>query len=637
MLQTDLKKIDSQWENIIKSYTLNLDDNLDCFILFSCKDQSLADLLYHKVTDAIIDRIHPKNVYKDFSNALENINAFIRNWKHEDGKIKWLHAIVWVYSKKTFLFSTIWKASCYLFNSWWDIIEATDSDDRSKDFSFISSWDIASGEVMILSTIRLLDILSRDDIADGLYNGNISTSSDNIYNILIWENIIKNVGLIHFQKKLEYKKISGFNYENISHCILTACDNIVVKRTLGYLYHIKDRLISQSKRVKQILLWVWALSSAIFLYMILSSFLSVANTVSSTDSMRQELLSAQENIQVASQNMNNEDTFTLNINQANDIINSLEAEKLFLSDIQTLKDRMSILQKQFNGIETFTTNNENTVYSFGGTGEKIVKIVSISNKVYVVHPDGITGPIFSGKESEKHIFTDMSDGDNFIDATIFDSNIVLLTDSGKVVNFAKNNFFSYSDVLGQDTWGDSPIVTSYASNIYMLSNQRNQILMHRRNGQNYNAGVSYLTDEDAISTERILSLAIDGWIYILKLDGSVVKLYRSPQYRLESLVLNNLPKNYNFDNLNSEKLPSIRARINLSYVYMLLDNRILVFKPNTTNFRDTKSLNYIGQIEWKDIIIDDFNVDNDGEILVASSSWVYKLEFEVSDNGLIVK
>jgi hypothetical protein len=149
--------------------------------------------------------------------------------------------------------------------------------------------------------------------------------------------------------------------------------------------------------------------------------------------------------------------------------------------------------------------------------------------------------------------------------------------------------------------------------------------------------VAYLTDEDAISTGRILSLAIDGWIYILKLDGSVVKLYRSPQYRLESLVLNNLPKNYNFENLDASKLPSIRARINLSYVYMLLDNRILVFQPNTTNFRDTKSLSYIGQVEWKDIIIEDFYVDNDGEVFIASNTGVYKMEFDVWDDGLIVK
>jgi hypothetical protein len=44
----------------------------------------------------------------------------------------------------------------------------------------------------------------------------------------------------------------------------------------------------------------------------------------------------------------------------------------------------------------------------------------------------------------------------------------------------------------------------------MLSDQKNQILMHSKKGKNYSAGVAYLTDEDAISTGRILSLAIDG-------------------------------------------------------------------------------------------------------------------------------
>jgi len=637
MLQTDLKKIDTQWDNIIKSYTLNLDDNLDCFILFSCKDQSLADLLYHKITDAVIDRIHPKNVYKDFSQSLENINAFLRNWKHEDGKIKWLHALIGIYSKKTFLFSTIWKASCYLYNSGSDVIEVTDSDDRCKDFSFISSGEIASGELMILSTMNLLDILSKDDITDGLYDRNIELSAGNIYNILLQENISKNVGIIHFKKSFQGEKTSSINYEKISYYILKACDNSIIKKILWYLYHIKDRIISQSRQVKQILLWVGFLVSAILLYMILSSFLSVANIVSSTEDMKQDLIIAQENIQIASQNMNNEDTFNLNVQQANDAIQKLEEKNLFLSDIQILRDRIGILQKQFNGIETFSTNSENTVFNFGDDGEEIVKVLSVNNTVYVVHPKSLTGPIFSGQESEKYIFEDMVEGDSFIDAAVFDTNIVLLTDSWRVVNFSRNNFYLYSDVLGQDRWGDSPLLASYASNIYMLSDQKNQILMHKRNGQNYNAGIAYLTDEDAISTGRILSLAIDGGIYILKLDGSVVKLFRSPEYRLESLVLNNLPKNYNFDSLDSSKLPSLRARIDLSYVYMLLDHRILVFKPNTTNFRDTKSLSYVGQIEGKDITIEDFYVDNDGEIFVASTGWIYKLEFDVGDNGLIVK
>lgn len=637
MLQTDIKKIDGGWDNTIKWYTLNLDDDLDCFILFSVKDEKLSELLYHKITDAILDRIHPKNVYKDFSNALENINAFLRSWRHEDGRIKGLNAVIGIYSKKTFLFSTIWKASCYLYNSGWDVIEASDVNEKPKDFSFISSGDIWSSEIMILSTIRLLDVLSRDDIADGLYGGDIRRSSENIHTILLWENIWKNVGVISFQKNVKQKKESKFSFEKVSYLVLKACDNSVFKSFLWYIYHLRDRILLQSKKVKQILLGAGVLVSALLLYFILSSFFQVANTVTSTESMKVELLQAQDNIRTASENMNDEDVFTLNLTSAQDIIERLQSEQLFLSDLEILKDRMSILQKQFNGIEAFSTNSENTILTFDEPKEDIVKIVSMSNKVYVIHENAITGPIFSWQDAERHIFNEMSDGDIFVDATIYDTNIILLTQSGKVVNFAKNNFFSYSDVLDQAKWEDSPIITSYASNIYMLSDQQNQILMHRKKGQDYSAGEAYLTDEDSISIGRILSLAIDGWIYILKLDGSVVKLFRSPQYRLESLVLNNLPKNYNFDSLDSSKLPSLRARANLSYVYMLLDSRILVFEPNTTNFRDTKSLNYIGQIEGKDINIDDFYVDNDGEIFIVSKTWVYKLEFEVSENGLIIK
>ena len=250
--------------------------------------------------------------------------------------------------------------------------------------------------------------------------------------------------------------------------------------------------------------------SAFFLYIILSSFLSVANTVTSTDAMKQELFSAQENIRIASQNINNQDTFTINIDQASEVITVLESEKLFLSDVQVLKDRIGILQKQFNGIEAFVSNSENTMYSFGENGEEIVKIVSINSKVYVIHPESITGPIFSGQSAEKHIFQNMSDGDRFVDATVYDTDIILLTETGKVVNFAKNNFFSYTDVLDQAKWEDSPIIVSYLSNLYLLSDQENQILRHKKQGQNYAAGEAFLSDEDSIDIGRILSIAIDG-------------------------------------------------------------------------------------------------------------------------------
>jgi len=635
MLTSDIKKIDFGGKNFLKSHIVNLDTELDCVVLLSVKDQKLRDLLYNKIIDALIDRVHPKNAYKDFSNALENINAFLSNWKNDNEKIQGLHAIIGIYHGKTFLLSTIGKASCYLYNTHGDIIEVTDKWDSPKDFSFISSGEIASGESLILTTLRLLDILSKDDIKDGLSEWNITRSSNNIEHILLHEHTGKNIGCISLKKEFKIQKDSEWK-EKLEHYVLRIFDNTIAKKLLWYLYHVRDSLLHKSQKTKQVLLGIWIIVSIFFLYYLVSWFVHLASSTQDVEWAKQELLMAQGYIAKASDNMNDVDAFSHHIEAAEEIIVSLEKKQLFLTDIETLKGNMGVLQKQFNGIESFETKSDNTVYTFE-TPQKIVKVLSISNKIYVVHKNSITGPILPWEASKNFIFEELSPGDYFIDATVYETNIILMTYEGKVVNFAKNNYFSYLDVADQPIWDKSTLISSYGSNLYLLSDEGNQILRHKKQGNSYDAWVSYLKDEDAASVWKILSLAIDGGIYILKSDGSVVKLFRSPEYRFEWIVLNNLPRNYDFKKTTIDKAPSLRARANLRYVYMLFDNKVLVFQPNTTRYQDVKSLNYIGQIEWKDIIIEDLHVDNDGEIFVAAEWWVYRMEFDISEDELIVK
>jgi hypothetical protein len=77
----------------------------------------------------------------------------------------------------------------------------------------------------------------------------------------------------------------------------------------------------------------------------------------------------------------------------------------------------------------------------------------------------------------------------------------------------------------------------------------------------------------------------------LKKDLSIVKFFAQPRYRLESISLNKLPENYSIKPGNSQ--PKIKTRKELNYVYMLLNNNLFVFKPNSPNYQNTKSLRYI--------------------------------------------
>jgi hypothetical protein len=70
---------------------------------------------------------------------------------------------------------------------------------------------------------------------------------------------------------------------------------------------------------------------------------------------------------------------------------------------------------------------------------------------------------------------------------------------------------------------------------------------------------------------------------------------------------------------------------------MLLNNNLFVFKPNSPNYQNTKSLRYIWQIEWKEHKIIDFYIKNDGEIYVLNKSGVYKMDFEERDGKLLIR
>jgi len=88
---------------------------------------------------------------------------------------------------------------------------------------------------------------------------------------------------------------------------------------------------------------------------------------------------------------------------------------------------------------------------------------------------------------------------------------------------------------------------------------------------------------------------------------------------LESIVLNNLPKNYDKDPTKNNRV-DIYARQDLNYVYMLLENKILVFQPNSKRYQDVKNLTYKGQVEGKGFNIKDFYVESDGTIDVLSDT-----------------
>lgn len=632
MFDLSVKKIDFEKQNTIIKKNINLDNNLDCFILLSSSNEKLAENLINNTLEYLIDKVSKEDTYNDFMIALEHINSYLKTWNLDQENKDDIDMIIWILNENSYIFSNIWKSSACLINKNSEVIELTEKWENKKEFSYISEWKLLSWEIIISWTIEILNYLTKSDLIDWLILAeDIKIFNKNIKNILKSEILELNClvsSLIFKNKKYEKNEISKFDI--INDTLIKVIDNKFSKKIIWKFLIIFDRLKSKSKLIKNILL-LWGISIAVFfLYYSLSTLVSITTQTENKELAKNNIIEVRNLVRVASENIANPDVFDKNIKDAEVLITTIKEQELYLWDLAKITDDINILKKQFNKIEIFESNDNNLIQKIDWINW--VKIAKNNLIPYIIQKKWVIWPILTTQEPKTYPFENLWNNEEFIDWFFIDNNLFLLTNTSKIVKFTKNWYFSFVNVVWQTKWEDMKKISWYSTNLYSLWID-NQINKHSQTWNDFKAAEAYLKKEDLSQIWEVLSIAIDWWFYILKKDLTVVKFFSNP-YRLESIILNKLPKNYT---LEEWKKVDIIARSNLNYVYLFLNEKIWVFKPNTTNYKNTQNLTYIWQIEWATKAIKDFYVNYDWEIIVLNDDWIYKLNFEVSDDKLIIR
>ena len=633
MFEISSKKVDFEKDNTLIKRNINLDENLDCFVLISSSNANLWDLIINKILDSVVDKIWLENTYNDFSIALENVNAFIKTWKEDsDEKIK-LSIVVAILNHNHYIFSNIWKSSCYLINGNNEIVELTEKDENKKEFNYVSSWELKNNEIIVSSTKRLLNYLSKSDLLDGLIlSEDINIFNKNIKNILQNELLKENVLVSSLKYVSNNAKEEANRLDTFKQSLIKSLDNKFSKNLIGRVLALWEKINASSKLLKNILLVSGIVIWIVVLYSILSTVVWITTQNEQKEEAKQNVVKAKTYLRLASENIASADIFETNIKNAENIIAEIQDDELFLSDVSKINDDINILKKQFNKVEVFEYWVENTIFNEGFIDP--VKIIKNNLKPYVITEKWVVWPILPNTKVKNYTFNSLEENETFIDATFIGDNMYLLTSLSKVVRFTKNWYFNYMDVSGQKTWEKANEINSYSNNIYLLGEEDNQIYKHALYGNTFKAGQDYLKEDDLTQIWDIRSIAIDGWFYILKKDLSIIKFFSNP-YRIEKIIINKLPKNYDIEDDNG--IIDLKNRADLNYVYLLMNNKIWIFQPNTTNHLSTKSLTYIWQIEWDSKQIKDFFVNHDGEIMILNEKWLFKITFEVSDGRLLIR
>lgn len=637
MYKASYNKIEKEnLKNYVQEKTITIDKNISVFVLLDSSEKRIWDLVMNKIVDYTIDNISSdsKNIYDSFSTVLDFLNWFLKSFKIKWEDIWYLNICIWVLEDNKLHFSKIWNSSIYLLqdSELTEVTQTSASEIKSNEFSFISSWSLRPEDIIVMSNEKLTDYLTKSDFTESVDIDSIEKTNQNLESIIHNENIHSNIMILSFVYDFTKEEELPNKYLEIcKHLWLRLLDNNYSKKTFAAALVMKDKFNISDKIFRNVLFLSWIIVSISLLYIIIWWIISGTNNSMNISTAKEKLIEARDYIRVANENMNNSDLFELNIKKAEEITADIKNKKLFLNDVDKIIDDISVIKKQYDWVESFESSTSNLIYR---TEQKwFNKIVQINKKTYIVNSNFILWPIVSGEKPKKYVFDKLED-DSFIDAKILSDKIVLLTKASKIVSFDKNFEFKFVNVIGQDKWEESNLIETFATNIYLLNNERNQILKHKTAVNWYSIWQWFLEDKDVKAIGKIATIAIDWGVYILKNDLSMLKLFTSPKYQLQTITLNKLPKNYkSMSPANS----AIVTREDLNYVYLFINNTIFVFEPSSKRYQDVKSLTYIGQIEWKKFKIDSFSVRHDWEIDILNETWLYKLWFDVSDWRLMLK
>lgn len=630
MIEVSSKKIEFKKKNDIILKTIELDTDLRCFILIDTEEKKFSEIILWRIIDNVIWKISKQSAYKDLSIALENTNTIIKTWRQE-GEIDWgLSIIVAVLNDKNIIFSTIWTPSCYLVKKEKEVLEITEKDDNKKEFLYISNWELGNEELIIMCSDRLLHHISKSDILDSIDVSNVDDISNNLEITLLEEKVNKNIGFIVI-KNSYFKENTNKTFSFVKNYLYKALDNNFTKKSIAMYMISKEKVLKQKKSIRSVILLLGIILSFFVLFSTVSSIITKTWQTAVVNDSKKDLQNAKDLIKLASENISNQSVFDENLKKAEDLLAKLRDQKLFLTDIEKIDEDIKTIKKQFNLVETFDERTDNLIYKWLPVWT--IKVINIKWALYTITKNSILGPIIWWNKAKEYMYKELWE-DSFVDVAVVDSAIFLVTKTGKIISFEKNWFFKNYTVEWQTKWEDFKFVKTYNTYLYTLAANWNQVYKHKLFWDSFEKWVPYLEEQDTKTLNNIMDIAIDGWIYLLKNDLSLVKVFRNPTYRIEKLVLNKLPKNYDIE--PNTHTPRIIVWSKLKYVYMFLNNKIWIFRTNSPNFNQTKTLTYIWQIDWVSKIID-FAIYRDGEVYILNKNGIFRVNFEVSDNKLILK
>ena len=193
------------------------------------------------------------------------------------------------------------------------------------------------------------------------------------------------------------------------------------------------------------------------------------------------------------------------------------------------KNLLAQIQSKLDKINLAIRISSKTEPSFSIAAENQI-IYAIGADLYSFATDGNIAKFDTRKKTLDQV-SKVNDEFGKVTSIAFSDNqnsFFLLTEKTKVLMFD----IDASEVTEQKVteiegkWESAKSLALFTTNIYLLDSEGGSIWKHSKNDDGYSKGTSYLTKQP-ISLKAAVDISIDGDVYVLKADGTVVKIKKS--------------------------------------------------------------------------------------------------------------
>ncbi|MBN2854568.1 hypothetical protein JXK06_03510 [Patescibacteria group bacterium] len=252
------------------------------------------------------------------------------------------------------------------------------------------------------------------------------------------------------------------------------------------------------------------------------------------------------------------------------------------------------LQERIYKINRISTTEK--LYDFGEFNIK--KLAFLGDSLYAASNDGIFK--LDGSENPKKI--EAEKGIDYYNIKAYNDDSLAFFNNKKVtVLNTKTEKINNTNISGYETENGLVSFALYSTNLYLLDRENNEIKVHRKTGTNYGPSSNWFKEE--VDLAKSQDLYIDGSIYVLNNDASVLKYYTGKKQDYSAQALEPLSSNF-------KKIIGTETKL---YLLNPSEKRVAVLDKNSGNL--------LNQYIFEDLEnIDDFAVDEVNKIFYFLSN-----------------